>query len=286
MQLTKYVLTHSEVATMSVFILAGNDLKAEVEISGPVASLDVVTGADLEDAVKKYDAGHFPKRHLRLSEMVDFEHLNVGAFEHEDLMITVPPEGEETHEQRQERRALERKKILENRQRKDQHNRNQKNKVRSEGEPFLSTIDAPVEGWYRFCVKANYDSVVAEIDVRKESELGGVDANGNVWTYRQKVMVEEDQLMDADTAALEGIKEEDFKGTREKLKQLRRLLGEIQQKQSQERHRIAVHSATNEHSHSRMALNSLMETILFMAVTGYQVYTIRRWFKGAPVLGR
>jgi hypothetical protein len=30
----------------------------------------------------------------------------------------------------------------------------------------------------------------------------------------------------------------------------------------------------------------LLQTILFMVVTGFQVYTIRKWFSGAPVLGR
>jgi formate dehydrogenase maturation protein FdhE len=102
----------------------------------------------------------------------------------------------------------------------------------------------------------------------------------------QKEVSDEDRLMDEDSAVMEGIKDEDFDSTKDKLKTLRRLLADIQTKQQQERHRLIVHAATNEHSHSRMVLSSLLETILFMAVTGFQVFTIRRWFKGAPVLGR
>jgi len=93
-------------------------------------------------------------------------------------------------------------------------------------------------------------------------------------------------MLEEDTAVQEGIKDEDFQSTREKLKSLRRLLADIQNKQQQERHRLIVHAATNEHSHSRMVFGSLMETLLFIVVTSFQVYTIRKWFKGAPVLGR
>ena len=113
-----------------------------------------------------------------------------------------------------------------------------------------------------------------------------MDEDGDVISYDHKAELDEDKLLDQDTAVQEGIKDEDFQGTKQKLKSLRRLLAEIQQSQQQERRRLVVHSATNKHSHSRMVLGSLLETVFFMAVTGYQVYTIRRWFRGAPALGR
>jgi hypothetical protein len=128
--------------------------------------------------------------------------------------------------------------------------------------------------------------VIVEMEMRKESELGGVDAAGHVVSYEQRMMDEEDKELEKDTASQEGIKDEDFQETREKVKDLRRLLNEIQSMQQKERRRLTVHAETNEHSHSRMVLSSLLETLLFMAVTGYQVYTIRKWFSGAPVLGR
>jgi hypothetical protein len=128
--------------------------------------------------------------------------------------------------------------------------------------------------------------VIAEIEMRKESELGGIDEDGHVITYEMKDMREEDEELEKDTASQEGIKDEDFQDTKEKVKELRRLLNEIQSMQQKERRRLAVHAETNEHSHSRMVLSSLLETLLFMAVTGYQVFTIRRWFSGAPALGR
>ena len=122
--------------------------------------------------------------------------------------------------------------------------------------------------------------------MRKESDLGGLDELGHVITYESKYTLEEDLELEKDTASQEGIKDEDFQQTRDKVKELRRLLNEIQSMQQKERRRLTVHAETNEHSHSRMVLSSLMETLLFMGITGYQIYTIRRWFSGAPVLGR
>jgi hypothetical protein len=122
--------------------------------------------------------------------------------------------------------------------------------------------------------------------MRKESELGGLDDNGNVVSFEERTMKEEDSELEADTASQEGIKDEDFEETRERVKDLRRLLNEIQSMQQKERRRLTVHAETNEHSHSRMVLSSLFETVLFMAISGYQIYTIRKWFSGAPALGR
>jgi len=280
-----------ESVTMSVFILAGSELKATITFDGPIPEDErnkIDSGTALQAAIKKLDHGYDKHQNsISVSEVVDFEHLNLGEDEDDDEDATKDeiPE-DETVEQRRERRAQQRRKALEARQRKDQRKIKQRQKVREEGEPFQKTVKAPADGWYRYCVKATWYQVTAEMDLRKESELGGLDEEGHVWTMREKAMNDEEQFMEEDTAASEGIKDEDFQSTRDKLKTLRRLLADIQSKQSQERHRLIVHAATNEHSHSRMVLSSLLETILFMAVTGFQVYTIRKWFRGAPVLGR
>lgn len=276
---------------MSLFILAGSELKATATLEGPIPEEDdspISSGMALQEAIKILDSGrHNHPNGLSISEVVDFEHLNLEAEDEEELVSepeSVPED--ETPEQRRDRRARQRRKALEARQRKDAMKLKQRQKVRAEGEPWQYTVKAPVAGWYRFCVRATWYQVTAELDLRKSSELGGVDESGHVNTIREKTMEDEERYLEEDTAASEGIKDEDFQSTRDKLKTLRRLLADIQSKQSQERHRLIVHAATNEHSHSRMVLSSLLETILFMAVTGFQVYTIRKWFRGAPVLGR
>jgi hypothetical protein len=271
---------------MSVFILAGTELKGTVQFAGPIAPLKLDDAMPLYEGVLRLERGSREDGMLFYSEVVDFEHLNLGEPDLEDLMQLDEGSEEDTPEARKERRAKQRKQALETRQRKEQHKALQKSKVRADGEPYMKTIRVERSGWFSFCIVASHQTITAEIDMRKETDVGGRDKNGHVWSYEQKLLAEEDKLLEEDTAAQEGIKEEDFQSTREKLKALRRILADIQQKQNQERHRLMVHAAMNEHSHSRMVLSSLLETVLFMAVTGFQVYTIRRWFKGAPVLGR
>jgi len=159
-------------------------------------------------------------------------------------------------------------------------------KIRSDGEPIENTKKAPEAGWYRMCVESHMNQVIVEMEMRKESDLGGLNDEGHVMTHEERKMMEEDKELEQDTADEEGIKDEDFQETRDKVKDLRRILNDIQSMQQKERRRLTVHAETNEHSHSSMVLSSLTETLLFMAVTGYQVYTIRKWFSGAPVLGR
>lgn len=286
-------LNDHESVTISTIVLQGPQLKAQVEFEGPFLNRDIESTLELHQAIERLDAGHRPSdiaSYLHVTEVVDFEHLNLGELDEDDWGDDddVGEDGgaENSEAREKNRRMKERKKALEARHRQERHASHQHKKVKEEGEAFRKTFKVERQGWYRFCVLGNWYPVTAEVDFRKESELGGVNEQGHVWTYEEKMMAEEDSIMEADTASEEGIKDEDFASTKEKLKTLRRLLAEIQAKQQQERHRLIVHAATNEHSHSRMVLGSLLETMLFMVVTGVQVMTIRRWFKGAPVLGR
>jgi hypothetical protein len=278
--------------TLSLFVLSGAELVATMQFDGPLGSdpeQEIDSGKSLQKAIKEFDHGNRHGKIISMVETVDFEHLNVGNLDvgglevDEDEAPIVPED--ETSDQRRERRAKERKKALEARQHKEKSKIKQKKKIREEGEPFQKTVKALEKGWYRMCVQAN-SQVVVEMDFRKESEMGGINKKGHVRTYEEKLMEEEEEVMKEDTAVEEGIKDADFEMARAKLKTLRRLLADIQNKQQQERHRLLLHSATNEHSHSRMVLSSLLETLMFVVVSGFQVYTIRRWFKGAPVLGR
>jgi emp24/gp25L/p24 family/GOLD len=279
-------------------VLQGDQLKAQVQFDGPVLDTapEATTSTDLKNALARIDVGHLPSdtsTYIHFVDTIDFEHLNLHGedynaddFMYDDDDSAGLPEAEREVIKERKRQMKERKKALEAKHREEHQSASQARKVRNEGEPFVRTFKTAKAGWYRYCVVASFYQVTVEADYRKEGELGGLDENGDVLTYEEKQMLEEDKLMEADTANEEGIKDEDFVNTKEKLKTLRRLLSEIQAKQQQERHRLSIHSQTNEHSHSRMVLGSLLETMLFMVVTGIQVATIRRWFKGAPVLGR
>ncbi|KAL7578329.1 hypothetical protein ACA910_012736 [Epithemia clementina (nom. ined.)] len=279
--------------TVSTFILGGSQLQAHVTVDGPVAPPEANTGLAIIEAAHKYDGGEHYGEPTTFEFHPDFENFNnmdddsvVDQDEEEDEEDEEQPKEGETPEEQRARRAKERRKALEARQREERVKQIQKKKIRNEGKPIQKTFNAKADGWYQFCVEAHVAKITVEIDFRKQSDYGDLGRDGHVLTLEEKAVQEEEKAMEEDTASKEGIKDEDFNSTREKLKTLRRLLADIQSKQSQERHRLMIHSATNEHSHSRMVLSSLLETILFMLVTGFQVFTIRRWFQGAPALGR
>mmetsp|Transcript_47029 Transcript_47029/g.114761 ORF Transcript_47029/g.114761 Transcript_47029/m.114761 type:complete len:374 (+) Transcript_47029:2-1123(+) len=294
-------LEEGESVTMSVFVLSGSQLKATVTLEGPTADASVDNGIDLHAKVVEYTTGkNKPPASERIdfSEVVDFEHLNQivanddqgeesESMVDDELKQPIDPNDPDVDGKRRERREKQRAKFLEQKQKREQRKLAQVKQIRQDGEPFVYTTKAPTAGWYRACVHSTWNQVVVEMELRKETDLGGLDeTTGHVKSYEEQQMLQEDQELEQDTASDEGIKDEDFEEARSKVKDLRRLLNEIQSMQQRERRRLTVHAETNEHSHSRMVLSSLMETLLFMAVTGYQVYTIRKWFSGAPVLGR
>jgi len=289
-------LDEGESVTVSVFILSGSQLKATYSLDGPFASLDVESGLELYSKANQFSPKSSNPKQLILSAEVDFEHLNDEVDDDDDEIdddddtydddAPIKPNDPEADKKRRERRERQRQRFLDLKKKRETKRMEMLKKIRQDGEPILKTIKAPEAGWYRMCVTSNWNQVVAEMEMRKESELGGLNEEGHVMTHEERKMMEEDNELEQDTADAEGIKDEDFQETRDKVKDLRRILNDIQSMQQKERRRLTVHAETNEHSHSSMVLNSLTETLLFMAVTGYQVYTIRKWFSGAPVLGR
>lgn len=284
-------LEKNETVTLSAFILSGSSLKATLTFDGPIAEATVDSGMELFTASEGFNSNG--EGFITHSEVMDFEHLAPAPDEDEDDEAPkdddegpLDPNDPDIAEKRKARREKQRKKFMDAKAKREQRKLELQKKIRQDGDPILFTTKAPSAGWYRMCVQATWYQVIVEMEMRKESELGGVDEDGHVYSYEEQAMNEEDIELDKDTASQEGIKDEDFDETRNKIKDLRRLLNEIQSMQQKERRRLTVHAETNEHSHSRMVLSSLFETLLFMAITGYQIYTIRRWFSGAPVLGR
>jgi len=294
-------LDEGESVTVSIFVLSGSQLKAVYSLEGPFADLEVDSpieiynnGQNFANSVRSKNKADI----INFMQEVDFEHLmdevDDDAFMDDDdddddeYDDDAPIKADEPNaeEKRRQRRERQRKKFLEAKKKREETKAKMMKRIRQDGEPIMTTYKAPQSGWYRMCVTASWNQIVAEMEMRKESELGGLNEDGHVWSYEERKMAEEDIELEEDSAAAEGIKDEDFQETRDKVKDLRRLLNDIQNMQQKERRRLTVHAETNEHSHSSMVLNSLMETLLFMAVTGYQVYTIRKWFSGAPVLGR
>jgi len=171
------------------------------------------------------------------------------------------------------------------------------------------TFQAMKGGWYMVCVEANTNAISAEIEMRSTSDVGPINhKTGHLQTYERHDMLlrekklfgddrmkaQEKMIADLEKAKAAGdsnlpipdaIKEHDLQNSRHQMQTINRLLNDIKEKQQNERHRILHHTTLNQHSHGRMVLSSLFETVFYIAVSGFQVYTIRKWFRGNPILG-
>ena len=154
------------------------------------------------------------------------------------------------------------------------------------------------------------------MELRKSSEVGPPDDSGHLKTYErhaalmnekemfEKIHAERERELHAlenemkalnstESAKLEkklkelkeGVHLNDLENTRTQIHTLNRLLNDIREKQQFEMNRLSAHYSLNQNSHRRMVITSLMETLLYIGVSAFQVYTIRRWFRGSSLLG-
>ena len=299
------LIDEGEKVTVSIFILSGAELKGGLLLEGPLSPDNITSGVDLQAMIDHHDHHRTTGRGFqKIEEDINFERIlsdsatdeaynmeddEGGSGEDDDENLWKQMDDDKLTEEEIQRRATERKRhaqIARKRAfeaRRKRAERMRANNVVSDGEPIQRTLMAKSRGWYRACVKGNWYQITAELEMRKESSLGGADPlTGHVLTHAEREDMEENRFLEEDSALQEegAVSDEDFMVVKGQLERLRHLLSLIQQKQATERHRLTVHAATNEHSHSQMVLTNLFETVLFMLVTGFQVYTIRKWFHG------
>jgi hypothetical protein len=172
----------SESATVSVFILEGTSLKAVLVVEGPFANPDVESTVDLIAAEHKFVVdGHRWTKHTMNREVVNFEHLQLPEpdFEEDEIMIDPLLEGVDDDdtvregedmpalqariEERRKRQQIARRKMQEARRKRaerlSEHRKENAAIVKNEGSPHQRTITAGVDGWFRGCVSAEFNSV-------------------------------------------------------------------------------------------------------------------------------
>lgn len=177
----------------------------------------------------------------------------------------------------------------------------------SEIEPFEETNAIKAEGWYRLCVSADYHALRVEMDLRSGKELGGVDrTTGHVYTREAREALDEEKLLDEveevdeDVAdfntyasldeekrkELENqVREHDLSASKAQMKHLNTMVMQMKKKHVDFHHRIKSHQATARRNYDSLVWSSKLETLLYVAIMGVQVYTIRRWLLSNSLLG-
>ena len=171
-------------------------------------------------------------------------------------------------------------------------------------EPFEETNLIKASGWYRLCISAENHSLLVEMELRSAALLGGIDIDTkHAYTYDERAFLDEEKLLDEEIAAEEEarlnnielhkeivenqVKEQDLHASKAQIKHLNSMVTEMKKKHNEHHHRIKSHEAMARRNYEKMARSAKLETVLYVLITGFQVYTVHKWLLGgASLLGR
>jgi hypothetical protein len=317
------LLEAASIATFEVYITDSDNegaLAASVQIEGPVApssvnqnvaSTDMSTrnngmGAQLQKKVDQWPAFvQANRRHFQEAGIIhhafqiDFTESGVT-----DGYIEAAS-GANTHQkQREERRRRE----LERRE-SGQEIYEESNKIErivpKSFEPYEWTKAIKSGGWYRLCVQAEESNIYVEMDIRSSAndQLGGVDREtGHVYTYEKKEELDlgerifksafgqgaEQKLVEEELRKeiADAVKDYDLETTRKLMSEMSSLVMQLQTRQGAQMKRAKGHELQARRNYRRIVRSGMLETFLYLIITGYQVYTIHAWLMGKSILGR
>ena len=174
-------------------------------------------------------------------------------------------------------------------------------------ESHQETRSIKMDGWYRLCVASEYHPLIVEMDMRSGNMLGGMDPDtGHVFTFEKRAMLDQELLIDGDarntannnneevhTANIElqkelenQVKEVDLIATKTQMKHLNQMVAEMRKFQQDTLYRIKSHEANAQRNHENLVWSSKVETLLYVMITGLQVYTVHKWLLSNSMLGR
>ena len=173
-------------------------------------------------------------------------------------------------------------------------------------EPYEWTKAIKTGGWYRLCVQAEDSNIYVEMDIRSSAELGGVDDDTNhVYTRQKKeelderntILLDDDdgnESKEAKRLAEEQLRQEveaavkdyDLEATKKLMSEMNSLVMQLQQRQGAMLKRSKGHEMQARRNYKRIARSGMIETLLYLVITGFQVYTIHSWLLRNSLLGR
>ena len=225
-----------------------------------------------------------------------------------DGYIETPRSSNEERERKEEKRRI--KEELKRRERGEEvyEESNKVESVEPESfEPYEWTKAIKTGGWYRMCVQAEDNTIYVEVDIRSSAEdkLGGVDLEtGHVYTHEKREELDEEQrilgsTVDAQQAEQDRLAEEqlrqeieaavkdyDLESTKKLMSEMNSLVMQLQQRQGAMMKRAKGHEAQARRNNRRIARSGMIETVLYLLITGFQVYTIHSWLLRNSLLGR
>ena len=172
-------------------------------------------------------------------------------------------------------------------------------------EPYEFTKTIKTAGWYRMCVSSD-NEILVELDIRSSAILGGINRDtGHVYTYDERDALDEERrieeigikrsrdeaeasLVNAELGkVLENqVRDNDLEATKVYLKNLSEMISLLQKRQTNHHHRIKGHESDARRNYKKIVRSGMLETALYLLITLFQIYSLRKWLLGNTVLGR
>lgn len=301
------LLKEEEYMTMSVYIASGVRMEARAMMEGPLSTQSTSQVQDLVTDLSKFERGVVdfanyktkgepvryqdldpniePNGNLRFVDNVSYD----GGIAHSAMMnndddddyrgTDYDDEYTDDDVRRERQRRVEKRTSREmKREVMDAHKRIM------EGLPWEKTIRVFAAGWYRVCVRATFGDVGVELDMRKSSENG--EPNDEFDGHVPVGDVAPDFYVEEPPSVENAAEEKDLDRAKETIIALHRHIVNMKRQLEDEKHQGQIHRNIGENSSRRIYSSNIMETLFFFVISAFQVYTVRKWFSGGPLLGR
>ncbi|KAL7486692.1 hypothetical protein ACHAW6_012639 [Cyclotella cf. meneghiniana] len=321
-----HLLEAKSTATFEVFVSDADnegELTAMVQIEGPVAPASVNADSAGADAARRHNG--MGAQLLRAIErwpsfvQANRHHFQEAGIIHHAFRVDFTDSGiidgfidtrrSETREKEQERTQIEadRQRREEGREIYEESSKIERI-VPESFEPYQWTKAIKSSGWYRICVQAEESNIYVQMDIRSSAgkDLGGVDPEtGHVYTHEMREELDEKERILRSSAFFakeeeenrlveeelrkeiaEQVKDYDLEATRNLLSEMNSMVMQLQTRQGAYMKRSKGHELQARRNYRRIVRSGIMETLLYLLITGYQVYTIHSWLLSNSLLGR
>jgi len=318
------LLQKQTIATFEVFITDSDnegDLSAFVQIEGPLAPSDINSDSSEIQTDRNNGMGAQLQRNIEawprflLAHRHNFQDIGMihHAFHVDFTDSGTMDEYIDYSDDEEQKKRLEHKKIED-----DIRRRQSGEEVYSESskieriepesfEPYEWTKAIKTSGWYRMCVQANDENIYVEVDIRSSAidKLGGVDhETGHVYTHEKKEELDESQrILGSKMTAEEteerrlaeelllqeiasAVKDYDLKATNKLASDMNSKVSQLQTQLGAMMKRSKGHEQQARRNYKRIARSGMIETLLYLMITGFQVFTIHSWLLNKTLLGR
>eukprot|EP01038_Epipyxis_sp_PR26KG_P006237 gene6237-8592_t len=163
--------------------------------------------------------------------------------------------------------------------------------VQKEVDSDTQTVDIqftpPNKGIYGFCVdnrKARFLPKSIQLDIVPTSMA--VDPVGLNYTPIKKKSKEAKSKGKEDKEEVIEVEQQKLIGTIKSLNLIHKGITHIQLQQQRDRHRLSLHSETNKSNYNKVFYGSIIETFVFIGVSIFQIFFVRRWFASKAPPGK